>query len=154
MNGPFLLLAAMLTSVGVPPLERGTSGLNSCPAETQQAHEIAIDLATDPYYATTRASSNMPQVTAANVRLLTDATDATKCAQMFQNAQYRAVAWGGTLEHATPVFYAAGGYYFAVMTYPPPPPPPPPGHVHVRLGGWVAVYIFDSALSVITVVGM
>ena len=119
----------------------------SCPAENAQSHRLALNLASAPSYAASRARLGIPATT--SVAVLTDATDAAKCQQMLSYATQQAQAVGGSLTGTTTVFYRAGAYYFAIVTAPAPAgQTPPPGYLHVRLG-FTLVHVFDNSLHAV-----
>jgi hypothetical protein len=88
----------------------------------------------------------MPQLSAGEVSVLTDNTDASACEAMYGHVLQRAQAAGGSLEGTTTVFYRAGAFYIAIVTTPEPAEVTPrPGYAHVR-SGFTLVYVFDNGL--------
>jgi hypothetical protein len=152
MYGIALLASVALLVGSVPPQqpERSGAAFAACPAESDEVHWLALNLATSEAYATARSIAALPLMSPSQVRVLTDASDAALCQRMLSHIQQRGVDLTGSVV----VYYQAGAYYLAVVTYPrPEPPPAPAGYVHIRTG-WTTTFVFNPSLSQATALAL
>lgn len=122
-----------------------------CTAETEQGRRLVVEFATQ--YGSGSRPAGVPVVDASQIRLLTNATDAAACQQLFY-------AWMGqrqdpetapTDQHWT--YYQVGTQYYVVVTrVSPPVQQNPDGTLRVRLG-WTPILVFDPNYQHVVTVG-
>jgi hypothetical protein len=107
------LLGALLMVSGTSgDIGRGDSASLPCPGEVPRTRALVEKLLTEPAYETARQEVNLIGVQPAQVRLLTDATDANTCWAL--NAKFGGAGASGRWQWS---YYNVGDKYFVVMQY-------------------------------------
>jgi hypothetical protein len=121
-----------------------------CTSETEQGRRVVTEFATQHGSGTRPAG--VPVVDGSQVRLLTNASDAAVCQQLFYKymGQRQDPETAPTDRHWT--FYQVGNLYYVVVTRVSPPVQHTTEGLRLRLG-WIPILIFNSNLDHITTVG-
>jgi hypothetical protein len=112
---------------------------------------IATHYAASPSSARSRQHEHIPTATLADVRLLTDSTDAETCRKVLAGVQRFISAQGGTLAPTTPEFYQVGDLYYAVLVLHEHHPIVPPGYVYID-GRWTPLLILNQNFEVVAAI--
>jgi hypothetical protein len=140
---------ALATALALVVLGSGTA-YSQCTSETEQGRRVVTEFATQ-FGAGTRPAG-VPVVDASQIRLLTNATDAAVCQQLFYKymGQRQDPEGAPTDRHWT--YYQVGNLYYMVVTRVSPPVQQTSEGIRLRLG-WTPILIFAGNLDHIATVG-
>jgi hypothetical protein len=123
-----------------------------CTDETEQGRRLVMEFATT-YGTSGSRPTSVPVVDASQVRLLTNAADASVCQQLFYG-------WMGQRQDPDTAptdrrwtYYQVGDLYYVVITrVSPPVQQNPDGTLRIRLG-WTPILVFDRNFQHVVTVG-
>jgi hypothetical protein len=127
------------------------SAEGQCTTETEQGRRLVTEFATQ--YGSGSRPGGVPVVNASQIRLLTNATDAPVCQQLFYQwmGQRHDPETAPTDQHWT--YYQVGNQYYVVVTrVSPPVQQNPDGTLRIRLG-WIPILVFDQNFQHVATVG-
>ncbi|HEU0298783.1 MAG TPA: hypothetical protein VFR37_04995 [Longimicrobium sp.] len=140
---------ALAAALAFVVLDSGAA-YGQCTTETEQGRRVVTEFATQ--FGSGSRPAGVPVVDASQIRLLTNASDAAVCQQLFYKymGQRHDPESAPTDRHWT--FYQVGSLYYVVVTRVSPPVQHTSEGIRLRLG-WVPILIFNSNFDHLTTVG-